>query len=115
MDPVLFYKSLADDTRLKCLMLISEEGELCVCELMEALSLSQPKISRHLAQLREAHFLTARRQGKWVFYRINKSLPDWCQKVISTSLQNNREYLQETLSRLARMGNRPQRSLSCCN
>ena len=114
MDPVLFYKLLADDTRLKCLMLISAEEELCVCELMQALSLSQPKISRHLAQLREANFLTSRRQGKWVFYQINQSLPDWCQTILETSLKNNANYLQDAVSRLTRMGNRPERSLACC-
>ncbi|MEO9274926.1 metalloregulator ArsR/SmtB family transcription factor [Marinomonas sp. 5E14-1] len=53
MDPSLFFKALADDTRLRCLLLIKQFTELCVCELMEALNETQPKISRHLAQLRK--------------------------------------------------------------
>jgi ArsR family transcriptional regulator len=48
-----FFKMLADSTRLRCLLLMQAEGELCVCELTHALNLSQPKISRHLAHLRE--------------------------------------------------------------
>lgn len=51
---VEFFKLVADDTRLRCLLLLVQEGELCVCELMTALNESQPKISRHLALLRDA-------------------------------------------------------------
>ena len=58
-----FFKMLADSTRLRCLLLMQAEGELCVCELTHALNLSQPKISRHLAHLREAGVLVARRNG----------------------------------------------------
>ena len=57
MEPVQFYKCLADETRLKSLLLIEKEQELCVCELMAALEESQPKISRHLAQLRKCGLL----------------------------------------------------------
>ncbi len=52
MELTIFFKALADETRLRSLLLILQQGELCVCELTEALALSQPKISRHLAQLR---------------------------------------------------------------
>jgi len=66
-------------------MLIQQEGELCVCELMEALQESQPKISRHLAQLRKFNLLSDRRQGQWVFYRINPSLPNWAADILNTT------------------------------
>ena len=49
LHPVTFFKALADETRLKSLLLILQEQELCVCELVAALADSQPKISRHLA------------------------------------------------------------------
>jgi hypothetical protein len=52
VNPVQFYKCLADETRLRCLLLIEHEQELCVCELMKAIDEIQPKVSRHLAQLR---------------------------------------------------------------
>jgi len=114
LDPVAFYKCLADDTRLKSLLLIEAEQELCVCELTEALDLSQPKVSRHLAQLRAAELLLDRRQGQWVYYRINQELPDWAVSVIKQTLQSNGRYLEVTQARLRRMGDRPTRLGVCC-
>ncbi|MEP0072894.1 MAG: metalloregulator ArsR/SmtB family transcription factor [Marinomonas sp.] len=80
IDPSLFFKALADDTRLRCLLLITQSTELCVCELMEALNETQPKVSRHLAQLRKSGLLSDRRQGQWVFYKLHPDLPEWAQK-----------------------------------
>lgn len=56
-------------------MLLATHDELCVCELTEALALSQPKISRHLAVLREAGIVLDRRS--WIHYRIHPDLPAW--------------------------------------
>lgn len=63
------FKALSDDTRLRILKLL-ERGELCVCDIMAALEDSQPKVSFHLAVLKEAGFLRDRREGKWVHYRL---------------------------------------------
>lgn len=114
MNPTQFYKCLADDTRLRCLLMISQEKELCVCELTEALQESQPKVSRHLAQLRQCDLLTDRRQGKWVFYRLNPDLPEWCAEVLHTTYRANETYLHENLQRLTQMGDRPERAAQCC-
>jgi ArsR family transcriptional regulator len=81
-----FFKMLADSTRLRCLMLMQAEGELCVCELTHALNLSQPKISRHLAHLRDAGVLVARRNGTWMNYRINPGLQGWALGILRTTL-----------------------------
>lgn len=70
-----FFKSLSDNTRLRCVTLLQKEGKLCICELTTALDLSQPKISRHLAQLRQCGLLQDSREGQWVYYRINPKLP----------------------------------------
>ena len=78
----LFFKMLADNTRLRALLLLQLEGELCVCELTHALELSQPKISRHLAQLRESGLVRVRREGVWVYYQINPALPTWAMTVL---------------------------------
>ncbi|APZ41964.1 metalloregulator ArsR/SmtB family transcription factor [Acidihalobacter ferrooxydans] len=83
MTPETFFRALSDGTRLRCLMLLQREGELCVCELTQALDLSQPKISRHLAALREAGVVLDRRAGQWVHYRIHPELPGWAQKVLA--------------------------------
>ena len=86
-----FFKMLADSTRLRCLLLMQAEGELCVCELTHALNMSQPKISRHLAHLREAGVLVARRNGTWMNYRINPDLQGWALQVMQTTLDGVRQ------------------------
>jgi len=77
MTPAQILKCLSDDTRLSRTLPIQQEGEVCVCELMEALEQSQPKISRHLAQLRNCGLLVDRRQQQWVFYSLHPNLPEW--------------------------------------
>ena len=64
-----FFQALGDNTRLSLLNLMGEQ-EICVCYLVEILGQSQPKISRHLAYLRRAGIVAARRDGKWMHYRI---------------------------------------------
>jgi ArsR family transcriptional regulator len=64
-----FFQALGDRTRLRLLNLMGDQ-ELCVCYLVEVLGLPQPKISRHLAYLRRAGLVAARRDGKWMHYRI---------------------------------------------
>lgn len=114
MNPVKFYKCLADETRLRCLLLIQQQQELCVCELMAALEETQPKISRHLAQLRKCELLCDRRQGQWVYYSINPSLPAWAKDVLTISATNNEDFLATNLLNLEQMGDRPERKLACC-
>ncbi|MGD0175935.1 MAG: metalloregulator ArsR/SmtB family transcription factor [Candidatus Bathyarchaeia archaeon] len=64
-----FFSALGDSTRLKMLRLIGDE-ELCSCEVMAALGLTQPTTSHHLGILERAGLLSSRRNGKWVFYKI---------------------------------------------
>jgi len=70
-DVALLFRALADHTRLRLLNLMGDD-EVCVCFLVEALGVTQPKISRHLAYLRRAGIVTARREGKWMHYRLEK-------------------------------------------
>lgn len=109
-----FFKALADDTRLKLILLICAEQELCVCELTEALGLSQPKISRHIAILRELGLIIDRRAGKWVFYRLSSSLADWQLTAINRCFDSSEHYLAQCKQRLQDMGNRPERQQLCC-
>ena len=87
MDPETLFKALADTTRLRMLMLLAIEGELCVCELTHALGEIQPKISRHLAQLRESGMVLDRRQGQWIYYRLNPDLPAWAREVLAATAE----------------------------
>lgn len=64
-----FFQALGDNTRLRLLNLMADQ-EICVCYLVEILEQGQPKISRHLAYLRNAGIVEARRDGKWMHYRI---------------------------------------------
>lgn len=68
-DMELLFRALADRTRLRLLNLMGED-EICVCFLVEGLKTNQPKISRHLAYLRRAGIVAARREGKWMHYRV---------------------------------------------
>ncbi|MFN2530758.1 MAG: ArsR/SmtB family transcription factor [Pyrinomonadaceae bacterium] len=65
----LLFKALADRTRLRVIHLIGDD-EVCVCFFVEVLKTNQPKISRHLAYLRRAGLVSARREGKWMHYRL---------------------------------------------
>ncbi|MDD3846585.1 MAG: metalloregulator ArsR/SmtB family transcription factor [Syntrophorhabdaceae bacterium] len=66
------FKALSDETRLRILKLL-EGGELCVCDIVSALDMVQPKVSFHLGVLKKAKFLKDRKDGKWMHYRIDES------------------------------------------
>jgi ArsR family transcriptional regulator, arsenate/arsenite/antimonite-responsive transcriptional repressor len=109
MNPHQFFKLLSEETRLRCLLIIAREGQLCVCELTAALEESQPKVSRHLAQLRQCGVLVDERKGQWVYYRIADNLPGWMRKVIEGLRDSNclQQQYQDDSSRLQTMDSRP--------
>lgn len=113
MSPLELFKGLSDLTRLQSLLLIHQEQELCVCELMAALELSQPKISRHLALLREAELLETQRRGQWIFYRLSSQLEGWAMAIIEQAYQQSD--LAQLSQRLSDMGDRPERVQQCCS
>jgi DNA-binding transcriptional ArsR family regulator len=103
------FGALADDTRLRLISLLVEEGEFCVCELVAALDLSQPKISRHLAVLRGLRLVSDRRDANRVFYRLSPDLPAPVRVILQTVADTPKaaEDLEYARSRLARMPGRP--------
>lgn len=105
MDLLSFHKCLADETRLRMVLLIVDQNELCVCELISALQISQPKISRHLALLRQNGLLLDRRQGQWVYYRLNPDLPAWATQSINAAYQSKPNIFRDDLAKLQRLGN----------
>ena len=84
-DLVTLFAALADRTRLRVLNLLSA-GEVCVCYFVEVLGESQPKVSRHLAYLRRAGVVNARRDGKWIHYSIAKPADPAHAKVLESTL-----------------------------
>ena len=110
LSPNELLKLLADATRLRSLMLLLQEGELCVCELTYALDEIQPKISRHLAALRDTRVVSVRRAGQWIYYRINPQLPAWAVSILDaalTGMQQDSQY-RATLKKLQAMPDRPE-------
>ena len=81
-----FFMALADKTRLRLLNLMRDD-EVCVCFFTEVLGDSQPKISRHLAYLRNAGIVKARREGKWMHYRISVPANEGAKKVLESLLE----------------------------
>ena len=114
MEPDKFFKALSDLTRLRMLMLLSCEGELCVCELTYALDETQPKISRHLAHLREIGLVLDRRQGQWIYYRLDPDLPAWSRDALIATSDGviSQTPFNEDLQSLWEMPNRPENA--CC-
>ena len=109
-----FFKALSDLTRLRMLVLLSSERELCVCELTYALDEIQPKISRHLAQLRETGVVLDQRQGQWIYYRLNPDLPDWAREVLAATAEamTTQTPFNDDLQSMMQMPNRLESA--CC-
>jgi ArsR family transcriptional regulator len=119
LTPETLIKALADETRLRCVMLLVAETELCVCEFGHALEESQPKISRHLAALRKAGLVQDRRAGQWVYYHLHPELPTWSSFVLHAIAQGAQGTLpyEGDLQRLHTMQDRPGRcrNMTCLN
>jgi len=109
-----FFSALSNEIRLRCLMLLQLQGELCVCELTHTLDLSQPMISRHLALLRNNGLVSDRRAGQWIYYRINPDLEEWALGVLVMTAQANFDKAPfcDDLNVLEDMPNRP--GSACC-
>jgi ArsR family transcriptional regulator, arsenate/arsenite/antimonite-responsive transcriptional repressor len=88
------FKSLGDETRLMILWLLMQKEELCVCDIMEVLAITQSKASRHLRYLFHLGWVTDRRDGLWMYYRISVA-PDSQQgkqlRLLKEFLQDNPE------------------------
>lgn len=89
-DMELLFRALADRTRLRLLNLMGDD-EICVCFLVEGLKMNQPKISRHLAYLKRAGVVEARREGKWMHYRVAEPVDEHAARIF----REVREWLRQ--------------------
>jgi ArsR family transcriptional regulator len=98
------FKALSDDTRLRIVALLAH-GELCVCHLEEALGLSQPKVSRHLAILRSSGVVDHRRDGTWVYYGLATQDDPECEAQLRSLVKTfaKRAVLRHDLERLVKV------------
>ncbi len=113
LDRDLFFRALADHTRLRILNLMRGE-EVCVCFFVEILKTHQPKISRHLAYLRKAGIVGARREGPWMHYRIVEPADPDAARVLRDTLAwlSNDSEMQRDRERLVKVCCAPQLPIS---
>jgi ArsR family transcriptional regulator len=109
ISPETLFAALSNATRLRCLLLLLQHEELCVCELTHVIGAAQPNMSRHLAQLREAGLVTDRREGQWIYYQIDPGVPDWVMQTLREVAAGIRDVdpYQSDRTVLTRMPNRP--------
>lgn len=105
----IIFSALSDPIRLRCLALMALHGELCVCEFTNALDANQPKVSKHLAALREAGLVVDRREAQWVLYSLAPDMPVWVAEVVTAAVKGVAETPVHAgdVRRLAAMENRP--------
>lgn len=110
---VRLFAALADPTRLRLLNLMAGR-EVCVCYFVEILKQGQPKISRHLAYLRKAGIVTARREGKWMHYSIERPKDEAAASILDTALASLKSdsQMQADLLRLGQACCEPQRYIT---
>jgi len=95
-------KALADETRLRIVSMLGH-GELCVCHLEAALRLGQPTVSRHLAVLRHAGVVTARRSGSWMHYSLRAQRDPGCAALLDSLVEGlSTSISRRDLARLVR-------------
>lgn len=99
-------KALSDESRLRAVMALHHQGELCACQLIELLDLAAPTVSRHMSLLTQAGLVTSRKQGRWVYYALTDRRDDpavtealnWALRALATHPQTEQD--RETLCRI---------------
>ena len=112
VSPVELFKIMSDPLRLKVLMLIEDEKALSVSDLVKVLEVSQPKVSRHLALLREVGLLKVQKQGLWVFYGLSDQLPIWISHTLATVRNGNPNIINHEKIKLQQIANRKRLTLT---
>lgn len=109
------FKALADETRLQMLGLLLERGELCVCDFVQVLGITQSKASRHLRHLVNAGLLADRREAVWVYFRIAEA-PEAAPARLLEALPSvlAEHFPKELHHRLAEWNARKRQAGSCC-
>lgn len=98
LTPLILFKALSDPTRLTILLMLQHQKEICVCDLASSLGLSQPKVSRHLALLKEQQLVINFKRGKWVYYQLNTVLPKWTQQIVEQAYLVEQPHIQQLLN-----------------
>jgi ArsR family transcriptional regulator len=113
--PTDIFLALSDPLRRRVAALLAAKGELCVCELTAALDESQPKVSRHLALLRDVGLVQVRRDGRWMLYSLAPDLPQWAAAAVAAAAAARAAEpgAAEDAARLTAFAGRPEET--CCD
>jgi ArsR family transcriptional regulator, arsenate/arsenite/antimonite-responsive transcriptional repressor len=111
-DSQIIFRALADETRFRILNLLCE-GELCVCDIMRVLAQPQSKVSRHLAYLRSAKLVEAKKDGLWMYYRLSK-LNSKTFQAIFTALRNGRSDFEQLKNDFHKFRKEKNCLVACC-
>jgi len=99
MDQVLsITKALADGSRMRVIMALTDHGELCVCQVTEMLNLAMPTVSRHMSVLQNAGLVKSRKDSRWVYYRLSEVFPPLCLKWLKEALMNSENIAEDKKS-----------------
>jgi ArsR family transcriptional regulator len=92
MDQVLSTtKALADGNRLRVIMALTDNEELCVCQITEMLNLAMPTVSRHMSVLQNAGLVKSRKDSRWVYYRLSELFPPQCLKWLKEAMMGSKD------------------------
>jgi len=94
-------KALSDPIRLRIILLLQAEGELCVCDLMAVLKLPQSTVSRHLAYLKRSCWVDIRRDGVWMYYSLSQESCSICKEILQILKQHASNLPEVTSDRIA--------------
>jgi len=106
-------KALSDPIRLRIVLLLQAEGELCVCDLMAVLKLPQSTISRHLAYLKRSCWVDTRRQGVWMYYQLSRESCAICKELLLILKQHAAVLPEATADRSALVKFQNTKQLDC--
>lgn len=90
-------KALADGNRMRVIVALMENNELCVCQITEMLRLATATVSRHMSVLQNARLVESRKEGRWVFYRLVDTFPDLLRRWLRESLVGSPEIAADRL------------------
>ncbi len=114
IEKIRVFAALSNAVRLRCVYLLAKHDEICVCELVEALNISQPTASKALSSLKASGLVSDRRDANWIYYQLKPDLPDWLQTVLRTvvdDLIRDKTYIADE-KRFTRLVARP-RAVVC--
>jgi len=109
----LTIKALSDPIRLRMVLLLQAEGELCVCDLMAVLSLPQSTVSRHLAYLKRSCWVDTRRQGVWMYYTLSRESCIICRELLQILKQHAGNLCETTADRNAFAAYLKEKTITC--